>query len=112
MALTIVGIMDTSAIGARIRELREAHGWSQRQLGVRAGMKGAYISLLESGKRSNPSIEVLSKIARALGVSAEEFLHEGGGEDTVDQDVLDKEIERLVGYYPDDVQVEWRPLCG
>lgn len=61
------------SIGEKIRQLRMARGWSQGQLEYRAGMKGGYISLVESGKR-NPKPETLGKIAGAFGITLEELL--------------------------------------
>jgi transcriptional regulator with XRE-family HTH domain len=55
-------------LGARLRKLREAQGWSQEELADRAGLHRTYISSVERGVR-NPTITVLAKIAAALGVS-------------------------------------------
>ena len=52
----------------RIKELREARGWSQAELAQRAKIRGASsISELERGK-GNPMLSTLSAIADALGV--------------------------------------------
>ncbi len=51
-----------------ILRLRMERGWSQAELAERAGTKQANISRLESGL-SNPSINFLQKVAKALDAS-------------------------------------------
>ncbi len=51
-----------------ILRLRMEKGWSQAELAERAGTKQANISRLESGL-SNPSINFLQKVAKALDTS-------------------------------------------
>lgn len=43
-------------------------------LAAKADVTDAYIAMLETGKRANPSLEVLKRLARALGVSVAELL--------------------------------------
>lgn len=53
----------------RMRQLREAHGWSQAELGRRSGVGQSTINRLESGETPNPrSVYVL---AEALQTTAE-----------------------------------------
>lgn len=54
--------------GRIVRRRREAAGVSQEALADRAGLHRTYISLLERGLR-NPSLTVISKLAKALGTS-------------------------------------------
>lgn len=53
---------------SRIRELREAKGWGQRELAERSGVSQSAISDIENGKR-DPSIKTVKKVAIALGVT-------------------------------------------
>lgn len=53
--------------GRRLRELREAAGLRQVDVGTRAGVSTAYVSELERGGRS-PTLDVIYALARALGV--------------------------------------------
>jgi transcriptional regulator with XRE-family HTH domain len=55
------------AVGVAIREFRQKAGISQDGLADRMDVSTPYISMLESGKRY-PSIEMLIRIAVALGV--------------------------------------------
>lgn len=54
-------------IAARIRQEREARGWSLGELARRTGIHPPNLSRLESGKHV-PSLETLERVADALGV--------------------------------------------
>ena len=53
----------------RIRALRERRGWSQAELGRRAGVAASTINRAERGETTTLSLGNLEKLARALGVS-------------------------------------------
>lgn len=55
-------------IARRIRELRDARGWSLEALAERSQVSRSNISLIERGQ-SSPTAVVLDKLATALGVS-------------------------------------------
>jgi transcriptional regulator with XRE-family HTH domain len=57
-----------------IREMREEQGLSQAQLAKKAKVAQGYISDLEAGGKRNPSIDVLKRLAKALGVPVTELL--------------------------------------
>jgi transcriptional regulator with XRE-family HTH domain len=61
-----IGEVYMANIGKRVRELREGSEWTQTQLADRVGVAMNTISRLETGT-SNPSAELVEKIARALG---------------------------------------------
>jgi transcriptional regulator with XRE-family HTH domain len=62
------------AFGVRLRELRRESGWgSQEDFAHHADMDRTYISGLERGVR-NPTLDVIVKLARALGVEPAELL--------------------------------------
>ena len=56
-------------LGKNVRRLREAKGWSQEAFADEAGVHRTYVSDIERGAR-NPTIAVLEKLAKPLGVSA------------------------------------------
>lgn len=58
-----------SPLTLRLRELRERRGWSQAELGRRAGIAQSVINRLESGKNRGPSLDTLEQLAKALGVA-------------------------------------------
>ncbi len=49
----------------RLREVRRAHGFSQRELARRSGVANATISLIESGK-TNPSVGALKRVLAGI----------------------------------------------
>jgi transcriptional regulator with XRE-family HTH domain len=57
-----------------IQTLREAKGMTQRALAKQAGVTPGYVAQLEMGARKNPSLEVLRRLAKALGVPVTELL--------------------------------------
>lgn len=61
-----------SALASKVRQLREIKGWSQEDLSHKAGIHPTYLSGLECGRR-NPTVKVLEKIAKALGVSVKDL---------------------------------------
>lgn len=63
-----------STIGTRIKELRQSRGLSQQAL-AGDGISPAYVSLIESGKRT-PSEACARRLAERLGVPAEQLLAE------------------------------------
>jgi transcriptional regulator with XRE-family HTH domain len=61
-------------LGKVIKTRREVLGLTREQLAREAKVTTAYISMLEAGKRKNPSLKVLNKLARALGVEPMDLL--------------------------------------
>jgi transcriptional regulator with XRE-family HTH domain len=61
------------AFGKVIRELRLDAGLTQEQLGLEAGLRRTFVSLLELGQQQ-PSLTTLFKIAPALGVQPSEIV--------------------------------------
>jgi putative transcriptional regulator len=59
-----------AAVTVRIRELREAQGWTQRELAERAGVTRATVNRLENGRPRSIDFDVLEKLANALAVNA------------------------------------------
>lgn len=59
---------------AKMRELRERREITQTQAASKAGMTVSRWSDIETGRKSNVTIETLSTIAAALGVDARELL--------------------------------------
>lgn len=59
--------------GKKVRELRKARGFSQLELSEKVGIDRSYMGFLERGER-NPSLEVITKIAKALDVTPSELL--------------------------------------
>ena len=60
-------------VGERIREIRLAKGISQEALAHEIGLHRTYVGSLERGER-NPSLQVVSRLARLLEVSTDQLL--------------------------------------
>ena len=65
-------------VGRVIRRLREAKGLSGLALARLSGVTQGHLWALEAGKVANPGAAVLQALARALGVTVDELLHEPG----------------------------------
>jgi transcriptional regulator with XRE-family HTH domain len=62
-------------LGWRVRQLRTRREWTQEELAEHARLHRSYIAGIEAGLR-NPSVQVLSKIARGLEISLSELFEE------------------------------------
>jgi len=96
----------------RVKELREGLGMSLQELADAVGASKAHIWDLEQGRSTNPSIELLKKLADKLKVSVADLVGEnptGKSEDarvvgmfrelkelsTTDLDMIQQMVERL-----------------
>jgi transcriptional regulator with XRE-family HTH domain len=61
------------AFGRALRQLRDAQGLSQEQLGYKAGLHRNYIGGVERAEL-NPTLTSIVKLARALGMQPSELL--------------------------------------
>ena len=66
--------MSLKRLSRVIQTLRAAKAMSQRELAARVKVTPGYIAQLEMGVRRNPSLDVLKRLARALGVPVTELL--------------------------------------
>lgn len=62
-------MIDWTAIGALILRARESKGWSQADLGRRAGLTGSVVGYIERAERESYQPETIERIAAALGLS-------------------------------------------
>jgi transcriptional regulator with XRE-family HTH domain len=88
----------------RLRQLRDAKGFTQEQLESRIGKVG-----LETGRILTPPFEVIDKLADALEVEpAEFFLASGVGDSS--EELLRKVQDLLSGRDPDEIRKAYRLL--
>jgi transcriptional regulator with XRE-family HTH domain len=66
--------MAPSAMGRRVKRLREAKGLSQRALATKAKVTQGLIHQLETGAIQDVRSKVVLKLAKALGVPVTELL--------------------------------------
>lgn len=81
-------------LGARIRELRNINGWTQKELAQRIGIHKSVISYFELGERF-PAYDTLLRIADTFKVSTD-FLLKGGEVRQIDVEALSDEQIRAV----------------
>ncbi|KWW14068.1 transcriptional regulator [Peribacillus simplex] len=65
-------------IGYRVKSLREERKMSISELSTKSGVAKSYISSLERNLQTNPTILVLEKIAKILGIKVDALLYEQG----------------------------------
>lgn len=70
--------VEDSALGERIKELREAAGLTHAEVAERAGISRSYVTRLEAGKVGLPSRGVLPRLAEALDTTREDLLRAAG----------------------------------
>jgi transcriptional regulator with XRE-family HTH domain len=67
-------VPEPKMFGRRLKERREARGWTQEQLAERSKVPAAMISHFETGVRGTPSADNLVKLANALDVTIDYLL--------------------------------------
>jgi transcriptional regulator with XRE-family HTH domain len=87
----------------RLRELRQARGMTQDDLANKASVTTSYLSRLESGKVA-PGIDMVERIASALGTTVAELLPEGTAPDPLP--ILREQAKRLLETLVRDGEVE------
>lgn len=92
--------MDHAAVsdshpGVRIRQLREKLGLSQAQLAKRAGLAREHISAIERGKNKVTGAAAREGLARALGMTAEDFARDVLGQDFEVETALREAFDEL-----------------
>ena len=66
--------MPCNDFSTKLRSLREAKGLTQGELGDRAGLHRVYVTKLETGAETNPTLDTLKSLAQALGVPVTRLL--------------------------------------
>ena len=81
----------------RLKKARELRGWSQAELGEKAGMPGSSIAHFETGTRK-PSFESLRRLANALQITTDYLLGRVDSPDlALAGDPLFRDIGKLSG---------------
>lgn len=86
----------------QLSSFRKAHGWTQQELGERAGISVIQIHRYEAGS-SQPSLDAIRKLSQTLGVSADELIF-GKGERGPDEE-LRLQFEALSRFDAEDKMV-------
>jgi DNA-binding XRE family transcriptional regulator len=67
-------VASRGTLGGRLRASRQEAGLTQAELARKARTSRIYLSFLETGRRASPSLGVLRRLARALGVTLAELV--------------------------------------
>ena len=65
-------------LGAKVRQHRNAKGWSQEEFAFQTSLHRNYIGGVERGERNVSALNLI-KLAKALGVSVGQFFDLNGG---------------------------------
>ena len=57
-----------------IKDYRESHGLSARELSKRSGVSHSYLIAMEKGEAKSPTIEILDKLAKTMAVSTDSLI--------------------------------------
>ena len=68
----------TQLLADAIRKHRKARHWSANTLSLKAGLSASYVALLESGRSTRPSVQVVAQIAAALDVPMDDIVRDMG----------------------------------
>jgi transcriptional regulator with XRE-family HTH domain len=109
------------AFGESVVRRREALGWTRYRLSRIAGMSDPYIRALEMGHGKRVGIEVVVRLAKALGTTSDDLLRDAGMplQSTVPEELSEvydslREPERRawlhIGQALVDLQVEYQQL--
>lgn len=80
-------------VGSRIKQLREAKGWTTNRLANRCGISQSFLRAVELGEKGI-SVENLSLVCGELGLSMKAFFDVPGEADTAEDGLL-RQIEHL-----------------
>jgi transcriptional regulator with XRE-family HTH domain len=81
--------LNLAALGDAARAARDARGWTQVQLAVRAELSPSWVSKTERGEGPPPQLDDLFKLANALGVPVTDLVAAAS-----DQEALLREAEK------------------
>lgn len=66
--------MTIKRLAIKVRAIRQQRGLNQTTLAKRVGITQAYIAMLEKGTNVNPTLALLTKLARVLKVRVSELV--------------------------------------
>jgi transcriptional regulator with XRE-family HTH domain len=69
------GNVSNISLGVRLRQLREAKGWSLTDLSERAGVSRSYLAQIESGESIPTQVKIM-QLANALGALPSQLMGE------------------------------------
>lgn len=91
MSELISGDRRPARLGSRIKACRVALGLTQQALAERAGLSQPHVQMIEAGKRREPQLRTVARIAEALGLTIDQLLEIASQDDD-----LPMELERFL----------------
>ena len=76
-------------IGSRVKKFRKEKRLSISELAEKAGVAKSYISSLERDLQTNPSIQFIEKITRALDISIDSLIQDEPAKGNLDSEWLE-----------------------
>lgn len=61
-------------VGTRLKYFRRIKEYSISELSEKTGISKSYLSYIERGIQKNPSLQIVSKLASALGITVDELM--------------------------------------
>ncbi|WP_163099386.1 helix-turn-helix domain-containing protein [Peribacillus alkalitolerans] len=83
-------------VGNLIKQIREQKGYSITELADKAGVSKSYLSYIERGIQQNPSLQVLSRLAKTLDTNVESLLHHEDKKNLLKTTSIDEEWVSLI----------------
>lgn len=95
--------------GEKLKQIRESKGLGVNQLALKSGVNASQISRFENGKRKDPQMDTVKKLAKALDVSISELSGNGDSKEVkekaptlvaahIDDDVSEEDMEDILNY--------------
>src|SRR5437763_2381300 len=66
--------VSSHVIATRLRDARRQRGWSRETLAHHSGISWAAIAQIESGRRPDPRVSSVARLAAALDISIDELV--------------------------------------
>lgn len=80
-----------------LKKYRRLKNYTQKELATKTGVSAGYVQMIELGKKNNPSIDLLQKIADALEVSINDLLGTSENfESDFNIETFDEEVKEYV----------------
>ena len=76
-------------IGSRVKKFRKEKRMSISELAEKAGVAKSYISSLERDLQTNPSIQFIEKVTRALDISIDSLIQDEPAKGNLDSEWLE-----------------------
>ncbi len=91
-----------------VKSLRKKLGWSQELLAEKTGVSAPYITQIEAGKRT-PSLDIVERLASALGVEYKSLFEPDGSPHGVPADDFSRHLleSKLISAVTDTIRREF-----